>query len=176
MRAQGYGGGWVEFDGQFVSIGHGGLSRLVVGKGVKRIHIGQIASVQIKPAGPFVNGFIQFATAGGNERRSQFGRQTSDAVSDENSVVFRRGQQKQFEEIRRAIEYEISRLHAPQQPGPPASDVAGQLAQMWQLVQAGAMTQQEFEQQKARLLGPPSAWPTTPGHGGGGPQPRRGMR
>jgi hypothetical protein len=170
MRAEGYGGGWVEFDGQFVSIGHGGVSRLVVGKGVKRIHISQLASVQIKPAGLLVNGFIQFATGGGNERQSRFGSQTPDAVSDENSVVFRRGQQAQFEELRKAVEYEIGRLHQPQQVQAP--DVAGQISRMWLLVQQGAMTMQEFEQQKALLLGPPRQWPTTPGHAPGGPQPR----
>lgn len=159
MRANGYMGGWVEFDGQFVSIGHGGASRLLVGKGTKRIHVSQIASVQIKPAGVLVNGFIQFATAGGNERRSAFGRQTYEAGTDENSVVFRRGQREEFENLAKAVEYEIARLHAPAQPVQQAPDVAGQLGQLWQLFQQGALTAQEYEQQKAQILGRPSSYP-----------------
>jgi hypothetical protein len=173
MRANGYLGGWVEFDGQFVTVGHGGATRFLAGKGVKRIHISQIASVQIKPAGPLVNGFIQFATAGGNERRSAFGRQTYDAGSDENSVVFRRGYQQEFEQLARAVEYEITRLHAPTQPAQQAPGVAEQINQLWQLFQQGALTAQEFNQQKAHLLGQPPSYPQAPptGYVNRGPAP-----
>ncbi|WP_425434328.1 DUF4429 domain-containing protein [Nonomuraea wenchangensis] len=174
----------MEFDGQFVTIGHGGLARFAVGNADKRIHISQVASVQIKPAGLINNGFIQFGIPGGVERRGQFGRQTVDAVNDENSVVFRRGQQPQFEALARAIEHEIARLHMPR----PAqqSSVADQIVQLWQLVQAGAITREEFEQQKAQILGhapPPSPQGPprqhrhiNPGHAQGGLPPQHGYR
>ena len=64
-------------------------------------------SVQFKPAGPVVNGFIQFSLGGGNERRSAFGQQSAEAGKDENSVVFRKKQQPGFEELRAAVETAI---------------------------------------------------------------------
>jgi uncharacterized protein DUF4429 len=100
-------GGTVMFDGHFVTITRKGLGRLVVGKGEKRIPLRSITAVQLKPAGPLVNGFIQFSMSGGEERRSQFGRQTFDAAGDENSGVFYRKQQPAFEQLRAAIEQAI---------------------------------------------------------------------
>lgn len=174
MRATGYMGGWVEFDGEFVSIGHGGATRLLAGNGVKRLHIGSIGAVSLKPAGLINNGFIQFAVSGSPDLRSRVGRRTYEAGTDANSVVFRRGQQPSFEQLTKAVEYEIGRLHTPRQPEQQAPDLASQIDHMWQLVQAGALTRDEFEAAKARLIGPQSRWPTTPGHAPGGPPPQRG--
>ncbi len=57
--------GQVQFDGQYVTIARKGfLARATVGKGEKRIPLTAITSVQWKPAGALVNGFIQFETAG----------------------------------------------------------------------------------------------------------------
>ena len=38
---------------------------MTIGKGEKRIPISSIKAVQWKPAGPLVNGFIQFTVPGG---------------------------------------------------------------------------------------------------------------
>ncbi|MEV0830901.1 MULTISPECIES: DUF4429 domain-containing protein [Streptosporangiaceae] len=156
MRANGYLGGYVEFDGQFVTIGHGGATRLLAGSGVKRIHFSQVSAVQIKPAGRLVNGFIQFAVSGSPELRSRVGRQTYDAGTDENSVVFTRKHQSEFEALARAIEQAKASMYPPQ---PQQPDAAGQLAALWQLVMQGAMTRDEFERQKAQILGAPPAPP-----------------
>ncbi|MES4891409.1 DUF4429 domain-containing protein [Streptomyces sp. NPDC096012] len=149
--------GQVQFDGQYVTITRKGfLARSLVGKGEKRLHISQISSVQWKPAGAVVNGFIQFGLPGGVERRSKFGNQTQDALKDENSVVFTKQQMPQFEELRQALDAAIAQHHAPQQPTSapsPAPSVADELTKLGQLLQQGILTQAEFEQQKARLLG-----------------------
>lgn len=147
--------GQVQFDGQYVTIVRRGFfARTTVGKGEKRIHISQISSVQWKPAGPFVNGFIQFSAAGGNERRSRFGSQTSSAVNDENSVIFTTRQKTAFEELRAAVEAAIANHHTgnPTAAPPPAS-VADELAKLAALRDQGALTDHEFQQQKQRLLG-----------------------
>jgi hypothetical protein len=147
--------GQVQFDGQYVTITRNGfLARSVVGKGEKRLHVAQIAAVQWKPAGAVVNGFIQFTVPGGNERRSRMGSQTHDATRDENSVVFTKKQQPEFEALRTALDAAIAHQHAPAQVAmPPATSVADELAKLAGLVQAGALTQEEFRQAKARLLG-----------------------
>jgi hypothetical protein len=155
MEAKGR-GGQIEFDGQYVTITRRGfIARSTVGKGEKRIHVSQISSVQWKKAGAIVNGFIQFSLPGGNERRSRFGSQTSDAQKDENSVVFTFQQQKPFEELRAAVEAAIAAQHAPVAPAaaPSAASVADELAKLGGLVQQGVINQEEFQQAKARLLG-----------------------
>ncbi|MFI5974820.1 DUF4429 domain-containing protein [Streptomyces sp. NPDC051452] len=146
--------GQIQFDGQYVTIIRKGfLARSIVGKGEKRLHISQIASVQWKPAGAVVNGFIQFGIPGGVERRSKFGSQTQDAIKDENSVVFTKQQMPAFEELRKALDAAIAQQHAPQQPTAAAPSVADELTKLGQLLQQGILTQAEFEQQKAHLLG-----------------------
>lgn len=96
--------GTVVFDGRAVVIRRDGFkARASVGKGEKMIPLSSIQAVQFKPAGRMTNGFIQFTVPGGVESRSQFGTQTVDAVSDENSVVFTRKQMPEFEQLRDAV-------------------------------------------------------------------------
>ncbi len=128
--------GQIEFDGQSITIRRQGfMARTGVGKG--------------KPAGPMVNGFIQFSLGGGNERRSAFGQQTTDAAKDENSVIFRKKQQSQFEELRAAVE---SAMVADNPTGPAAPDRLTQLQKLADLHSSGVLTDAEFEQEKRRLL------------------------
>lgn len=147
--------GRITFDGQYVTIIRDTfLARSTVGKGEKRLHVGQISAVQWKPAG-LVNGFIQFTVPGGNERRSKFGSQTNDAARDENSVVFTKKQQPDFEALRAALEQAIAQQYAPASPAsrPSAASMADELAKLAALLQSGALSQEEFRQAKAQLLG-----------------------
>ena len=154
IEAKGH-NGQIQFDGQTVTITRKGiLGRLSVGKGEKRFHISQISSVQWKPAGPFVNGFIAFSAAGGNERRSKFGSQTSSAAHDENSVIFTTKQKTAFEELRAAVEAAIAAHHGrgPAAPAPAAS-TADELGKLATLRDQGVISDDEFQRQKQRLLG-----------------------
>ena len=148
-------GGQIEFDGQYVTITRKGfLARATVGKGEKRLHVSQISAVQWKPAGAFVNGFIQFTVPGGNERRSAFGSQSKSAAQDENSVMFTKQQQPEFEKLRATLDEAVAQQHTPQQHSAPVAptSVADELGKLSALLQQGMLTQPEFEQQKARLL------------------------
>lgn len=162
--------GTVMLDGGFVAIQRKGfLARAGVGKGEKRIPLRQITAVQFKPAGAMVNGFIQFSLGGGVERRSAFGRQSIDASSDENSVLFTKKQQPGFEELRTAIEHGITTGYgapppgptaAPTPPpmpppGPPGGQMVAHLNQLAELRRQGALTEQEFQAAKHQLLNPP---------------------
>lgn len=145
--------GRAAFDGDFVIIERKGMgARLTVGKGTKRIPISSISAVQVKPAGALVNGFIQFTIAGGVERRSAFGQQTTSAVGDENSIVFTKAQQPSFEALRRDVEQEIAERSRPRPTQPAAPDVLAQLRQLGELRDAGVVTPEEFEAKKADLL------------------------
>jgi hypothetical protein len=153
MTANGH-TGQVHFDGTYITITRKGfLARASVGKGEKRIPLGSVSSVQWKPAGGLVNGFIQFEIPGQGGSRSAFGKQTTDAARDENSVVFTKKQMPEFERLRGVIEQAIAARHnAPSQTAAPVS-VADELAKLAALRDQGLLSPQEFEQQKARLLG-----------------------
>ncbi|TEX51624.1 MAG: hypothetical protein B7C55_04625 [Actinomycetales bacterium mxb001] len=150
--------GTVVFDGHFVSITRKGfIARATVGKGEKRIPLASITAVQWKPPGMMVNGFIQFSLSGGSERRSQFGKQSMDAVDDENTVMVSKGKMEaDFLELRNAIEMAIAQRHAPVpatappvhiQPTSPVG-VADELAKLASLRDSGVLTDDEFAAQK----------------------------
>ncbi|THA32153.1 DUF4429 domain-containing protein [Streptomyces sp. A1277] len=149
-------GGQIEFDGQYITITRKGfLARATHGKGEKRLHISQVAAIQWKPAGPLVNGFIQFTVPGGNEVRGRLGSQTSNAAKDENSVVFTKQQMPAFEELRARLDAAILAQHTSQHAAPAAtsSSVADELTKLAGLREAGILTPEEFDAQKSRILG-----------------------
>jgi hypothetical protein len=154
VRANGH-NGQVEFDGTYVTITRKGfLARASVGKGEKRIPLGAINSVQWKPPGALVNGYIQFETAGGGGTRAAFGSQTKQAGHDENSVIVTKKQGPEFERLRAAVEQALAARHAPTPvvaPAPPS--MADELSRLHGLMVQGVISQAEFEQAKARLLG-----------------------
>ncbi|WP_353353551.1 DUF4429 domain-containing protein [Intrasporangium sp. DVR] len=144
----------MEFDGDFVTIKRTGfLARASVGKGEKRIPLSSITAVQWKPAGPVMNGFISFTVGGGNETRSRFGSQTSDAVKDENSVIFVKKQMPEFETLRSQVEEAMAARHRPSAPAPAAPDHLSQLKQLGELRDAGILSDEEFAAKKAEILG-----------------------
>lgn len=146
--------GTAIFDGSSVVIRRSGFrARATLGKGEKRIPVTAIAAVELKPAGPVMQGLIRFTVPGGIEQRSRFGRRTQDAAYDENAVLFRRYQQAVFEQLRAAVESAIS--------APPTAhlhyerrlDAAEQLERLASLHASGALTDEEFAAAKAQALG-----------------------
>jgi hypothetical protein len=98
-----------------------------------------------------VNGFIQFSLGGGNEARSRFGRQTVDAVNDENSVIFTRKQQGAFTALRDMIDAAVA---AGNSSAPAATiDPMDQLRKLADLRDSGVVTEAEFQAKKRQLLG-----------------------
>lgn len=64
--------------------------------GTKSIFISKITAIQFKEAGAMTNGFIQFAFSGSSESKDGL----FDATKDENTVMFNKQQQSDFEKIR----------------------------------------------------------------------------
>jgi len=152
VEAKGH-NGTVVFDGDFVTITRKGfLARATIGKGEKRIPVASLTAIQWKPAGAMVNGFIQFTLGGGNESRSKFGRQTSDAVNDENSVVFIRKQMPAFQALREQIEDGIAQRGRPSAPAAAVASPLEQLKQLGELHDAGVVTDAEFAAKKTSIL------------------------
>jgi hypothetical protein len=158
MEAKGH-NGTVEFDGQTVTIKRSGtLARMSRGKGEKQIAVGSIAAVQWKPAGAFVNGFIQFTVPGAVEQRSKPGSRTYDEAKDDNAVLFTKSQMKHFEALRAAIEDARRRPASLPPPAAPAASPAAapspadQLRQLAALRDEGLITEEEFQAKRADLI------------------------
>ena len=113
-------------------------------KGDKEILVSHISSIQYKRAGEFINGYIQFAFVGGQETK----RGIFDATQDENSIVFRLSQQPAFD----AIKAEIERAMTAPQAGPAPASALDELAKLASLRDRGILSEEEFAEQKRRLL------------------------
>jgi hypothetical protein len=145
--------GQISFDGTWVTIHRkGGLARMSVGKGEKRLPVSSITAVQWKPAGAMVNGFIQFTVPGGNESRSRMGSQTTDAARDENSVVFTKKQMPDFEVLRASIETAIATPATALSAAAAAPDALEQLRKLAELRDAGIVSAAEFDAKKTEIL------------------------
>lgn len=119
-------------------------------KGDKRIPIANILAVQFKPANAMVNGYIQFSTAGGENSAGMLS-----GVTDENSVIFTKKHLADFVKLRDHIEHVIAtRLKSSGNSSPVQPvDVADQIGKLADLVSKGLLTNDEFADQKAKLLG-----------------------
>lgn len=140
--------GTITFDGQFVTISREGIrAKAMFGKGDKRIPLRSITAVQFKPAGALTQGFIQLTISGGSDKTAMRGGRTQQAFTDENSVVFLKKSQADFEAVRDAIDEAIA---AP--AGQAAPSLADQLQQLASLRDQGILTEEEFAAKKADLL------------------------
>lgn len=146
MYAKGH-NGQIRIEGDWLVIERKGLGRLGHSKGDKRIALGQIVAVKMRPAGRFANGFIHFSTSG----RDDFSGGLEDAARDDNSVIFLRKHQADFDELREHVEgYAASHLADTSSQG--AQGTAEQLRQLAALRDEGLLTTEEFDAKKAELL------------------------
>lgn len=92
--------GAIAFDGSFVTILHEQRSKRRVTP-EKRIHVGKISAIQLKPARKRVPGFIQFSLAGASTGRLVYGSEVFDAA---NAMLFTVEQEPQIRQLRDLIE------------------------------------------------------------------------
>lgn len=64
--------------------------------GTKTIFLRQLTALQFKEAGKVTNGYIQFIFPGSSESKGGL----FDATKDENTVIFSKEQQPEFEKLR----------------------------------------------------------------------------
>jgi hypothetical protein len=76
--------------------------------GSKRLPIGVISSVQVKPATGLARGYILFGLPGGNESK----RGLTETARDENAVLFTKANAKDFEAIKAFVEAKIAERHS----------------------------------------------------------------
>jgi hypothetical protein len=120
-------------------------------KGDKEIFIDQISGIQFKQSG-VTSGYIQFSFLGGQETKQGI----LDGAKDENTVMFVKKHQPEFEAIKRAVEQKMhdirsGRMQQPVQQAMP-EDIPGQIQKLSALKDQGILTEQEFQQKKQELL------------------------
>jgi len=115
-------------------------------KGDKTIYINQITAIQVKPAGFFMYGYIQFTVPGGIESTKGI----HDADHDENTVEFTAENNDLVNQIKSKIEELMAqqRMSNTNQLSP-----ADEIRKYKKLFDDGVITQEEFEQKKKQLLG-----------------------
>lgn len=127
---------------------HGAGSFLTQGlKGEKRILYSSITAIQLRNATRNLGGYIQFTILGGNESVGGIW----DATTDENTVMFSDAQAPRFGELRDIVERRLEEAHQVQRSAPSPS-IADELAKLAGLRSNGILTEEEFVQQKARVL------------------------
>ena len=103
----------------------------------------------MKKAG-FLNGYIQFEVSGGSS--SQKG--IMGATDDENTLMFNSSQATAIDYVKEVIEGIMEESHNPSSaPSMPVSSPAQQLKEWKDLLDAGAISQDEFDVKKKEILG-----------------------
>jgi len=126
----------------------GALAKMTQGffKGEKTIYLKQITGIQIKWAGTFINGYIQFTVPGGIENKKGI----MDATKDENTVVFAKKNNELVNNIKEKIE-EIQQQTLKGQLIKQLSP-ADEIIKYKELFDVGAITENEFNTKKKQLL------------------------
>lgn len=158
------------------------MTRLQSGyAGEKRIPMDTIASVQFKTVGNMgqgmermtekvglakigtqlgvgTTGYIQFGITGASENKTRaLGQGLTGMAKDENSVMFQKSQEEDFAAIRDFVEKKIVErmsgrsVNSAQSVNSQPSKL-DQLKQLAELRDAGVLTQDEFDAEKAKLL------------------------
>ncbi len=127
-----------------------GLGKLNKGmfKGAKSIPFTAITAIQHKKVGRITSGYVQFTLAGGNESKGGI----LDATKDENTFMYVTKHKKVVTEIIDFIEKRRAELSSPGASTTPLS-MADELKKLADLKEQGILTDEEFDTQKAKLLG-----------------------
>lgn len=108
--------------------------------GEKRIPYQSITAVQFKEAGSWLAGFVQFSIKGGFEWQGQVNQ-------DENALQFDKAQNEDFRALRDFVQNRMASA-----PALPAGGIADELIKLSALRDQGVLTEQEFLDQKLKLL------------------------
>jgi hypothetical protein len=141
--------GQITIDGHWLTIERKGFrGRVGHSKGDRRIPLGSITAVQVRPAGSVANGFIRFTVPGSPELRGGL----QNASKDENAVIFTKKQADDFERVRLAVEDYIVAQRSGGTAVAAAPDIPEQIKKLGELRDQGLLTDDQFEAKRDELL------------------------
>jgi len=127
----------------------GVLNAMAVGiTGTKQLPFTSMTAVQFKPAG-LLSGYIQFSVIGGNEAKGG----VFQAAGDENTIMFAKKEQETADQLKQLVEGKIRDAQLGKtSPTKNVKSAAEQIREFKELLDMGAITNEEFEKKKAQLL------------------------
>jgi hypothetical protein len=115
--------------------------------GEKTLNISEISGVQMKEAGTFTSGYIQFIVKGSLESKGGLFA----ATKDENTVMFIKKEQNLAEEIKKYVEDFMANKNSGNSHF--RVDAADEIRKFMSLLDDGIITEEEFQDKKKQLLG-----------------------
>lgn len=149
--AEGY-NGQVSFDGDTVTIFRKGFTaqRWQPFKGEKRIPISALTWVNFKFGTRFFRGYIQFGTASGENSLNT----PNEIARNENAILFSQTHNTAFEELHGLVQKAMDvRRDKVSKNGAPDNPDYSQLVQLAELYKEGILSESEFRDAKAKVLG-----------------------
>ena len=139
----------IEFDGENVIIRKRGAGNMLASglNGDRSISIHSINAIQMKPGG-WVPGYIQFSYAGSKA----FDGGLIAATQDPDAFVFSKSENSKIVEMKMAIEQAMRDSKRSANKSPLAPSLADELGKLSALRNSGALTQDEFDSAKAKLI------------------------
>lgn len=127
----------------------GVLNAMAVGvTGTKQLPFTSLTAVQFKAAG-MLSGYIQFTVLGGNEAQGG----VFQAAGDENTIMFTKKEQDLADALKQLVEGRIRGAQAGKaSPVQQVKSTAEQIREFKELLDMGAITQEEFDEKKSQLL------------------------
>lgn len=137
----------ITIDDQFIRIARRGLFNRASGlTGEKVISLESITSVQFK-APSLQAGYIQFTIPGGGDEKKGVNR----ASTDEKAILFSKKELRMAEEIRNYVESYLTKKEANKFIASDQS-ISDELRKLAALRDEGILTDDEFQEQKQKLL------------------------
>jgi hypothetical protein len=119
--------------------------------GERKIFYGDISSIQFKKSSALLSGFIEFYFAGHNTQKQGGGLFAG--TTNDNRFTFYNRYLPEIEKIRDYIQGKIIECNTPQVVQAVATSDADELLKFKQLLDAGVITQDEFNTKKKQILG-----------------------
>jgi len=150
ISVKGHNGALEVYENKIIIKRKGVLAFMTQGlKGDKEIYIRNISSVQIKRANMITNGYIQFSFLGGKEAKGSL----LEATSDENTIMFTKNQQNDFERAKNKIEEILNDISEQTNNKVINISVSDEIEKLSLLKDKGILTEEEFSKKKKELLG-----------------------
>lgn len=142
----------VTLDGNFLRIKRKGMLNFANHgmDGEKSININNISGVQLKDAGTFTNGYIQFLISGSKESKGGL----LAATKDENTIMFAKKEQTMADEIKKYVEDILSNKNSDKTTiiQKTIVDHTEEIRKYKALADEGIISEDEFQQKKQQLL------------------------
>lgn len=135
------------FENKIVITPRGVMGFLVKGmKGSKEIPFKSITAIQFKEAGLMFSGYMQFTLPGGNESKGGLFA----AASDENTFMFIKDVNDEMKKAKIFIQDKIDNHGKVSHT--PSSSMADELIKLKSLKDSGAITDEEFNEMKSKVM------------------------